>query len=40
MYNPSDGPDGKKYAVIRKCRAILNSVWPAGYPQTLAQKYR
>ena len=33
--NQADEPDGENYAVFRKCRAILDLTWSAGYPQTL-----
>ena len=28
-----DEPDGKNLAVLRKGRAILTGIWPAGYPK-------
>ena len=31
----ADEPDGKNYAVLRRCRASLKGIWPAGYPPTM-----
>ena len=38
--NQADEPDGKNDAVLRKYRASLKGLWPAGYPQSFGlQKY-
>jgi len=36
--NQADEPDGKNYADLRKDRAGLKCIWPAGYPQTFANQ--
>jgi len=33
LLEPTDEPDGKYYTVLRKGRAILKDLRPAGYPQ-------
>jgi hypothetical protein len=32
LANQADEPDGKNHAVLRKGRASLKDLWPAGYP--------